>query len=202
MGSIPVRVTNKKSPHLGGGFSCCRSRARDRGSNEMPCISLLGFAYPARRSGCLHTRRRARVYSRKARNSRTGQPPPRWGLFLLPIPRAGSGKQRNALHFVAWVRIPRPKIGVLAHQAQGAGIFAQSAKFPYGSHRLREARRGQPTDPKLIADGGLSWAPAPTVGGKAQNIRRRRNSRAPSGGVFLLPIPRGGGFFCILAALD
>ena len=28
------------------------------------------------------------------------------------------------------LRIPHPKIGELAHQAQGVGIFAQCAKFP------------------------------------------------------------------------
>ena len=45
-------------------------------------------------------------------------------MFLfLPIPRAESEKRLLA---GAWVRIPRPKIGKLACQAQGEGIFAQA----------------------------------------------------------------------------
>ena len=82
--------------------------------------SGIRFAYPAQRSGCLHTRRRAWVYSPKAKY----RVAPRvsllfWRHYSRIRPGSASEAQRNP------VRIPRPKIGVLAHQAQGVGIFAE-----------------------------------------------------------------------------
>ena len=88
------------------------------------------FAYPARRSGCLHTRRRAWVYSPKAKYRVAHRVSLLfWRHYSRIRPGSASEAQRNP------VRIPRPKIGVLAHQAQGVSIFAEG-EIPGGASRV------------------------------------------------------------------
>jgi len=53
-----------------------------------------------------------------------------WSSMRTRFVRANNIKICSYIIAQKRVRIPRPKIGKLACQAQGVGIFAPSAKFP------------------------------------------------------------------------